>query len=602
MFKKRAWATLSICLLTISAVCFVNGNRNLLQNSNGTLANANSVSANYEFDVCMHIGSFTNTTVNDLKNLGAQWVRIDWIPNNETMGNFMKAMHDNNINVLAIIDANTVENKRFTMAQWIANVTSILKSPSANYVDAWEIWNEPNSPIFPQAWFSTHDYYYMLSNASAIIRSFTNAPIVAAGLSPDGNWTVNDLYASYNDIGNYIDYQGVHVYGDVSANVANIAATEQITKKPIWVTEYGYPSNGGSDYNEANQEAWLQKNFAPLKAHADKVFWYELYDETTHGSAKENSFGLLMTNESRKLSFKTLSAVSYLTAHFNQTIGLVYESEVNGTQVINGSTYKHDEIYYIYSDNLLAEWALKPYAPQISDRINKTIQSYNLPPSNFFEVLFGKNISTISYDKNTTIINKTQSSLLLAEFHDSSMPPLLEQYGNTLIYKSLNNYLNGERKAADGYFYEAYNMSDGKGIFDNATILDDHYDNYKLALILYASKVLNLSIENYNQIETKLWSMQQANGGITSWADLNGNPIGSANTETTSMALLPYNNELICAMTLATTASTTTPSPTPEVSTFLVQALEIGLIIALVSVALLFLVLKSARKKTITGL
>jgi len=44
--------------------------------------------------------------------------------------------------------------------------------------------------------------------------------------------------------------------------------------------------------------------------------------------------------------------------------------------------------------------------------------------------------------------------------------------------------------------------------------------------------------------------MQQANGGITSLADLNGNPIGSANAETTAMALLPYNDELISKMQL----------------------------------------------------
>jgi hypothetical protein len=72
------------------------------------------------------------------------------------------------------------------------------------------------------------------------------------------------------------------------------------------------------------------------------------------------------------------------------------------------------------------------------------------------------------------------------------------------------------------------------------SVLDGKYANYKLALILYASKVLSLTISNYTKIEDKLWSMQQSNGGITSLSDLNGNPIGSANTETTAMALLPY--------------------------------------------------------------
>jgi len=138
----------------------------------------------------------------------------------------------------------------------------------------------------------------------------------------------------------------------------------------------------------------------------------------------------------------------------------------------------------------------------------------------------------------------------MAEFHNSSAPLSWEQYGDTLIYQSLNSYLRGNRSAAESYFFEAYNMWDRNGVNDSATRQDGTYANFKLALILYASKVLNLTIGNYSQIEDKLWSMQQANGGITSLADLNGSPIGSANAETTAMALLPDNNELVSRMQL----------------------------------------------------
>jgi hypothetical protein len=239
-----------------------------------------------------------------------------------------------------------------------------------------------------------------------------------------------------------------------------------------------------------------------------------------------------------------LAAINYLKSHFNGHIGLVYESEDSGNQTINGANYSHDQIYYIYSDNLLATWALKPYEPQISKEIDQTIQSYNLPHSNFFEVLFGQPISTTIYDADVKVINQTQDILVLAEFHNSS-EPLLDTYGNTLIYQSLNNFLKGNKIAADSYFWQAYNLWDGKGINDDATKADHFYANYKLALILYASKVLKLPIDNYKQIEENLWSMQKANGGITSLADLNGNPIGSANAETTALALLPYNHVLI---------------------------------------------------------
>jgi hypothetical protein len=292
------------------------------------------------------------------------------------------------------------------------------------------------------------------------------------------------------------------------------------------------------------------------------------------------------------------SAVLYLTGHFNQTVGLIYESEDTGTQVINGTIYSHDQIYYIYSDNLLAEWALKPYEPQISNKINQTILSYNLPNSNFFEVLFGKRIPQNLKIGTQLIIGQYSDHVIMAEFHNSSTLLDQDQYGDTLIYQSLNCYLSGNNTGAEYYFYKAYDMWDGKGINDAATQTDHVYANYKLALILYASEVLNLSIGNYSQIEAKLWSMQQANGGITSLADQNGNPIGSANTETTSMALLPYNAELIQTIQSSTPKPSPSPSPTPSPQIALLPeaAYAIAAVVIIVIVATIAFFLRKQAK------
>jgi len=241
-------------------------------------------------------------------------------------------------------------------------------------------------------------------------------------------------------------------------------------------------------------------------------------------------------------------AVRHLKDHFNETVGLVYESEDEGTETIGGLNYSHNRIYWIYSDNLLATWVLKPYEPGISNRINQTIQSYNIPQSRFFEVLFGEPIPTNISTAVQLVLRQDPDRVIMAEFHNSSIPLLWEQYCDTLIYQSLNLHLRGNRTGAEYYFFKAYKMWDGKGIFDLATKEKGEYANFKLALILYASKVLNLTIGNYTRIEEKLWSMQQANGGITSLSDLNGNPVGSANTETTSMTLLSYNDELVSKM------------------------------------------------------
>ncbi|MBI4232300.1 hypothetical protein HY605_03640 [Candidatus Peregrinibacteria bacterium] len=248
------------------------------------------------------------------------------------------------------------------------------------------------------------------------------------------------------------------------------------------------------------------------------------------------------------------AAVTYLKSHFNPKEGLLYESEDSGNRTIGGCDYRYDQIYWLYSDNLLASWALKPYDAELSSTINQTIHSYTGEGSGFFEVLFGYPISQDMSEASQLVVAQDKQRVVLAEFHNSSTPLDWRSYGDTLIYRSLNEYLKGNRTAANQYFREAYMMFDGKGVYDLATQTDGRYATYKLALILYASKVLdypvpyNVTKPNYNPIEDRLWSMQQENGGITSLSDLDGKPVGSANTETTAITLLPYNDELIAKM------------------------------------------------------
>jgi hypothetical protein len=139
-------------------------------------------------------------------------------------------------------------------------------------------------------------------------------------------------------------------------------------------------------------------------------------------------------------------------------------------------------------------------------------------------------------------ITNDANTVVLVELRNYS-DPIAGTYANALIYKSLNSYLKGNLTEAKQYFNETLALWDGKGIYDNATVYDGKYANYKLALLVYASKVLNIPIDS--AIEQKLWSMQQPNGGITSLAGLDGNPVGTANAETTAMTLLIYNNQLI---------------------------------------------------------
>jgi hypothetical protein len=99
---------------------------------------------------------------------------------------------------------------------------------------------------------------------------------------------------------------------------------------------------------------------------------------------------------------------------------------------------------------------------------------------------------------------------------------------------------------------KAFNMFDGKGVADDAYLAplrekppkQTHYDNYKLALLILGVKVLKLDVD-LTLIEGQLWLAQKGTGGITSWMDINGQPDGTANGETTAFTLLAYDDDLI---------------------------------------------------------
>jgi hypothetical protein len=63
--------------------------------------------------VCMHLSDFDSQTEAAMLDLGVRWVRIDWIIGE--MGPFMERMAADKIEVLAIIDHNTMNQQNFTL-------------------------------------------------------------------------------------------------------------------------------------------------------------------------------------------------------------------------------------------------------------------------------------------------------------------------------------------------------------------------------------------------------------------------------------------------------------------------------------------------------
>jgi hypothetical protein len=252
-----------------------------------------------EVNVCLHLSDYSNTTISYLKDLKVGWVRTDWILTPDgAMENYCQELQRNNINLLTIFDTNTFGFQNFSLREWNNTITEIVKSPSFQSVDAVEIWNEPNGA----AYIDPETYYEMLKSAYVIIKSHSSVPIIFAGISPNiPGWQtyLNQIFAHYDTEDNF-DFMGIHLYDDVTTNLNTLQFIKGLTDKPIWLTETGKPSENN---DQAAQATYLYSVYSNSKSLVSKFFIYELNDNYGLTPEKENHFGLVQLNGTKKESY-----------------------------------------------------------------------------------------------------------------------------------------------------------------------------------------------------------------------------------------------------------------------------------------------------------
>ena len=74
----------------------------------------------------------------------------------------------------------------------------------------------------------------------------------------------------------------------------------------------------------------------------------------------------------------------------------------------------------------------------------------------------------------------------------------------------------------------------GIGLFEH----DNRYATYKLALVLIATRRLGVCPSIQDAIRERLLAQQEKDGGWVTDYDFDGKPVGVANVETTSLAVL----------------------------------------------------------------
>jgi hypothetical protein len=221
--------------------------------------------------------------------------------------------------------------------------------------------------------------------------------------------------------------------------------------------------------------------------------------------------------------------------------------------------------YFLVSDNLWAWKALKAanesrlsnaaeagrIASIIENKLKEMALLHNLPkdsdgfPISFMhEAVIGDIIPTPN--RNSTYLNLTNQDddyVLQTEICNGSEISNWQEYADRLLCMALSLHWQGNDTAAVQYFENATSMRDGMwdvtGVNDTATKDDGFYATYKLALLLYVSKVLGRTLPFEYGLVMRIWSLQNiTNGGIITNYFANGTSYGDANTETTSIVII----------------------------------------------------------------
>lgn len=217
----------------------------------------------------------------------------------------MREYKARNIRVVGML-AYGFENGDFSISdqeKWLEHVDRVV-GRYGDFVDVWEVWNEPDSPDF-LAQNSPEEYVSILKPTYTKIKQVDpDAKVMAAGLATPN---IDFMRAIFEQAYGYFDIAGVHYYYGEKylADGRNLAGLDQDAaafrdlvrfydpSMQIWVTELGL-STGSRGVSEDVQREYLNNATQLLaeKGYAQKVFLYNIknYDYNT---TYENNFGLL---------------------------------------------------------------------------------------------------------------------------------------------------------------------------------------------------------------------------------------------------------------------------------------------------------------------
>jgi len=314
--------------------------------------------------------------LSDAESVGVGWVRVglSWAavqpysPLASDWGAFdrvVAAAGSHHLKVLAVVGftpgwARPRDCAEYTCApDHPAQFAAFVKTAAARYGDqvaAWEIWNEPNLEMFWQPAPNAAQYAQLLSlTASAVHSAVPGATVISGGLAmvPSSSRNVSGLdfltwvcqrgglagvdgvglhpYSSPVPPSYYATWSGWSQMWQTPVSAETILQGCGEGDKPLWLTEYGAPTNGpGPASTPSNYELSSNPNHVDEALQAEMasqsvsiaagspdvaaLFWYTDEDSATFAFSNQGFYGLRTASGAAKPAWSALkSALAQVT-------------------------------------------------------------------------------------------------------------------------------------------------------------------------------------------------------------------------------------------------------------------------------------------------
>ena len=221
----------------------------------------------------------------------------------------------------------------------------------------------------------------------------------------------------------------------------------------------------------------------------------------------------------------------FLASLFDPAVGLLPE-------------FRGSKVYWLYHDNYLAAKVLERTEPEMAGKIRDAIKGFGVTGSGKIEILFGEAKKPLPFRHyRLEEVKRIGEKVIKTEVVGDKTHDDWERYSDLLFMAAIAE-VGRDKEKARGHFEAGMKTWDGTGIRDRVNEKGGLYATYKLALALIAGARLDRKPGDHPRCWRRLLAMQRQDGGFVTDYDAQGKPVGQANVETTSLAILALDGEV----------------------------------------------------------